>query len=334
MTKVFIKYAGLTLFVSSSSLKYRSRVRRMIMRGFSAGLKGGAYALIASTLWGLSGTASSALFSVYHMPYLSLLTIRMLLSGGILYLFLRPPVPSGRIGLFLLFSVNLVAVQLTYLAAINYTNAPTATILQYLFLPAVFIYELLKGRLRGTIVLTGMLAITIIGIFELTTSFPSRGLGLVLNPLGLAFGVLSAVAAATYTLLSPAMIREFGAESSVTWGLGAGGVISLPLGLYPAISYFSVLGHTLLPQVMLLVLFVSVLGTMLAFTLFIKSMSSISATQASLSATMEPLAAAASSFVFLGLAMSPLQYFGGALIVGSIVMVQIKGGGMFSERES
>ncbi len=284
--------------------------------------RGAAFALAGATLWGLSGTASSALFTVYGMPYLSLLTVRMLLSGGLMYLVLRPKFPGDKRLLFMLFAFNLMAVQLTYLAAIKYTNAPTATMLQYLFLPIVFVFELAVHRIRSSAILYAAMAVSILGIFELTTSFPLKGISLVINPVGFAFGVVSAVTAALYVLLSAPLIERMGAVNSVLWGLLIGGVMSVPLGLFPSIAYFSALHFSELVPVSLLVLFVAIFGTMLAFTLFIKSMETITATQASIAGTMEPVAAAVSSLLFLGVLMTAQQYFGGALIIVSIIVVQ------------
>jgi drug/metabolite transporter (DMT)-like permease len=285
-------------------------------------LTGAAFALTGATLWGLSGTVSSALFTVYMMPYLSLLTVRMIISGGLLYIVLRPKFPAEKRALFLLFAFNLMAVQLTYLAAIRYTNAPTATMLQYLFLPIVFIFELAMHRIRPSAILYTTMVVSIFGIFELTTSFPLKGISLVINPAGFLFGIVSAVTAALYVLLSAPLIKSMGAVNSVLWGLLIGGVMSIPLGLSPTIAYFSALRLSDLLAVSLLILFVALFGTMLAFTLFIKSMETISATQASIAGTMEPVAAALSSLLFLGVLMSAQQYFGGALIIASIIIAQ------------
>lgn len=280
------------------------------------------YALVGTMLWGFSGTAASALFSIYNMPYLSLLTIRMLASGAIMLLALRKAFPSGGIWLFTAFTANLVIVQLSYLAAISLTNAPTATILQYLSLPMVLLYEIRMKRFRASVLLFAMMLTTLIGVFELTTSFPSQGLGFAVNPVGLAFGVISAVTAAVYVLLSRPMIDRFGAANSVAWGLAVGGIVSVPLGTVPSVGYFAALGAGSIIPVALLTLFVIIFGTILAFTLFIKSMESLSATQATIAAAIEPFSAAASSYIFLGLVMTPLQYLGGALIIVSIIIVQ------------
>jgi drug/metabolite transporter (DMT)-like permease len=280
---------------------------------------------MAAAFWGLSGTVASALFTIYRMPFLTLLMVRMLLSGSVLYVLLRPALPRGNLKLFLLFSLSLLLVQLTYLGAINYSSAPIATMLQYLMFPIVVSFEVIRGRinLRPALYLTIVLAL--VGIFELSTNFPESRAGLAINPLGFILGVLSALTAAVYTILSGPMIRKFGATNSVTWALITGGLLSMPLSLLPTLSYFRNLSASGFPSVVLLVVFVSMIGTLIPFTLYVKSMESVSATRASLAATVEPLSAAISSLLLLGIVLSPLQYGGGILIISAVVLMQLSG---------
>lgn len=276
-------------------------------------------------LWGLSGTVASALFTTYRMPFLTLLMVRMLLSGSVLYLLLRPALPRGNLKLFLLFSVSLLLVQLTYLGAIMYSSAPVATMLQYLMFPIVVAFEVIRGRVNLRPALYITIALALAGIFELSTNFPEARMGIAINPVGLILGVLSALTAAVYTVLSGPMIRRFGATNSVTWALITGGLLSIPVSLLPSLSYFGKLTASIFPTVMLLIVFVSMIGTLIPFTLYVRSMESVSATRASLAATVEPLSAAISSLLLLGIVLTPLQYGGGILIVSAVVLMQLSG---------
>ena len=266
-----------------------------------------------------------ALFTIYRMPFLSLLVVRMLFSGFLLFLAFRPSLPRGNTGLLLLFSVSLLAVQHTYLGAIEYSSAPTATMLQYLMFPMVVIFELAVRRIQSHAVLLVTVALALAGIFELSTNFPVSGLGLAINPLGLILGVLSALSAAVYTLLSGPVIRKFGATKCLTWSMMVGGLLALPVSLMPSLSFFGSLATVSVAPVVLLIAFVTLAGTLVPFTLYVKSMESMSATRASLAATMEPLSAALSSLLLLGVVLSPLQYAGGAMIVSAVVLMQLSG---------
>ena len=106
--------------------------------------------LLGTAFWGLSGTASQALFQTYNFPVLGLSNIRLVVGGLLLLVFLRPSRPQSKdlrilvtIGIF-----GFVGSQISYLVAIQNSNAPTATLLQFLFLPMVAAYEALTGSLR------------------------------------------------------------------------------------------------------------------------------------------------------------------------------------------
>ena len=282
------------------------------------------YALIGASLWGISGTVSSIIFIKFHFPVISLLMFRMLISGLFLFLLYRPRLPRKNFLLFLAYSIaGLTGVQFTYLETIALTNASTATILQYLYLPMVVLYTVISGSARITRLLTVTILFTMMGLFELITGFPGDPLSIIINPLGLIFGLLSAVTAALYTVLSKPLINKNGTIPTVAWALLIGGFITLPVGLIPSLEYFSTSGLTVIVYLSILILFVAIFGTMLAFLLYIKSMERISTTEASVAATMEPIWAAITTYVFLGIFLNTYQYFGGFLIVLSLTILRI-----------
>jgi drug/metabolite transporter (DMT)-like permease len=93
--------------------------------------------LLGSAFWGLSGTASQALFQTYNFPVLALASIRLVVSRLLLLTLIRPEIPKSK-DLRPLVSIAIfgfIGTQVSYLAAIQYSNAPTATLLQFLFLP-------------------------------------------------------------------------------------------------------------------------------------------------------------------------------------------------------
>ena len=282
------------------------------------------YALIGASLWGISGTVSSIIFIKFHFPVISLLMFRMLISGLFLLLLYRPRLPRKNFFLFLVYSIaGLTGVQFTYLETIALTNASTATILQYLYLPMVVLYTVISGSVRITRLLTVAILVTMMGLFELVTGFPGSPLAIIINPLGLIFGLLSAVTAALYTVLSKPLIYQNGTMPTVAWALLIGGFVTLPAGLIPSLEYFSTGGLTVIVYLSVLILFVAIFGTMLAFLLYIKSMERISTTEASVAATMEPIWAAITTYVFLGIYLNAYQYLGGILIVLSLTILRI-----------
>src|SRR6266567_134030 len=123
-------------------------------------------ALLGSGLWGLSGTASQALLQGFGFPVLGLVALRMLLSALLLQLIFRPafpPKPRARLVLVSVF--GLAGSQITYLGAIAFSNVATATLLQFLFLPIVAVYEKVTGVLRWSLRWTVALVVAMIGTF-------------------------------------------------------------------------------------------------------------------------------------------------------------------------
>lgn len=281
-----------------------------------------AYAVTGSALWGLSGTVSSILFSRYGMPFSTLVTMRMVFSGIILLAMGRGFVGRRDLPLFLVFAIpGLFGVQILYLATISFSNAPVATLLQFLFFPIVAIYDYMIYRSLGLSPLILALTFSILGIYELTTGFPFSGISVRISFIALVLGLATAAAAALYTITSSRIVKEYGGLKTVASGMIVGGIVSVPMGSYSGISYFQNIDMAQIIPVVSLTLFVIIFGTALAFYLYISSMRYISPVEAAVSGTLEPLAAAVSSYLALGIRLSPMQYVGGILIVISILVI-------------
>ena len=258
------------------------------------------------------------------MPFTTLVSLRMLIAGIVALAFLRPAFPRKSVPCFLLFAIaGLFGVQITYLATIDYSNAPTATLLQYLFFPIVMVYEVLRGRIRGGYAVIVSIILAMFGTYELSTGFPGNSSAIILSPLALLFGIMSAITAALYTLLSSPLIRENGTSSVITWAFLIGGMFSIPFSFTQSTAFFSHEPFGSMLDIILLVIFVAIIGTLVAFGLYIRSMHEITPSQASLAGTMEPITAALSSAFILGIYLSGFQYLGGFFIVMAIVVAQV-----------
>ncbi|MGC8608949.1 MAG: EamA family transporter, partial [Thermoplasmata archaeon] len=225
-------------------------------------------AILGSIFWGISGTVSSVLFSVYRMPFLSLLTLRMLIAGPILFIFSAGFIKKTDIPFFIIFSIiGLLGVQLFYLGTISYSNAPTATLLQFLFFPIVAVFDFLHSH-RGSLfyVLMAVL-LALIGTFELSTGYPYSSDALKISGIAVIFGLITAATASIYTLTSPRLVMKYGGIRTVSLGLIVGGVFSAPLGFAPSLLFFETLRKAAILPVILMVIFVGIVGTLIAFLL-------------------------------------------------------------------
>src|SRR5579872_3213058 len=285
--------------------------------------------LLATACWGLSGTASQALVQTYNFPFLELSNLRLVVGGLLLLVFLRPSRPQSKdlrilvaIGIF-----GFVGSQISYLVAIQNSNAPTATLLQFLFLPMVAAYEALTGSLRWSKRWTATMLLAFAGTFLLIGGYSGEAFHLVITPLGLAAGLGSAVTGAYYSLASKKIVREKGGWWLTTWGFLIGGLVTLPLG------YLGLRGYSLSPSepeflpVLGLVTFVVIFGTILSFGLYVAGLRHLPATETGVAASFEPIVASIAAYVFLGVRLDPAQYLGGALILVAVVLIAARPAG-------
>ena len=280
--------------------------------------------LLGASFWGLSGTAAQALFQIYKFPVLSLVTIRMLLSAVALMVIIRPHFPPRPfLPMIILGVFGYAGSSFAYLAAIQYSNAATATLLQFLFLPMVAGYEGLTGSLHWTRRWTLILILAVAGTLLLIIGASFQ---ILVTPLGLVFGLLAAVSGAYYNLGSRSYVRSHGAWWTTSWGFAIGGLVTLPTGLLFLRDYILPGSLGDVAEVFFLVGFVTVFGTVLAFSLYISGLEHLSATETGIASSSEPIMSAAAAYIFLGVVLTPTQYLGGALIILAVVLVAARTG--------
>src|SRR5690606_7143448 len=119
-------------------------------------LKGFVLAVGVAVLWGVSGTFAQFLFQQRGVNVEWLITVRMLSTGSLLLLFAkfgqrtattvvwRNKKDAMQLALFSI--TGMLAVQYTYFAAINHSNAATATVLQYAGPVIIAVYLALKHK--------------------------------------------------------------------------------------------------------------------------------------------------------------------------------------------
>jgi drug/metabolite transporter (DMT)-like permease len=265
-------------------------------------------AVLATGLWGLSGTAAQVLFQKYLFPPIGLVTLRLFIASLLLFVWFKPRWPKAHSRQMIVFGIlGILPSQLFYFLSINYANVAVATLLQLLFLPIVATYEILVHVYRFTFSHAAAISLAMFGAALLVVSGPT--LGLHITPLGFIFGLLCAVAAAYYTLASKALTKAYASWSITAWGFLIAGTASLPFGTLTLIHEQFTL------SVIALIFFVAFFGTLLAYGLYVRSLQYLTGTEASITATGEPIMASVASYVFLGVLLSPFQYLGGGLIL-------------------
>lgn len=283
-------------------------------------IQGIALAITGPLLWGISGTIAQALFTNATVTANWLVSIRMLISGVLLvgYGILKDTHDNVAVwrhfgdAVYLVFFsfIGMAASQYTYFKAIDYGNAATATILQFLSPALIIIYLAIRLQRWPRRVDLISLAMALIGTILLVTHGHLTTLSI--PPKGFYWGLLTALSASLYTLLPRNLLKKYGSIPIVGWSMLIGGVaFSVFYKVWDQMPAFSW-------QTYGRVGFVVIFGTMFAYLFFLGSLQFITATTASVLGCFEPLSATFLSVVFLGVSFGLPEIFGAVLIVGTV----------------
>lgn len=288
----------------------------------SPSMKGSVLTLLAASFLGISGVSGQ--FLLGRGIHVNLLTsLRLLISGLVLLLILGVTEPNKLVGMLrdkatvlslVVFSLmGLVLNQYMYLQAIHHTNAGTATVLQYMTPVLILAFVCLKTKRFPT--KTELAAI----VFALggTVIMATRGqlTSLAVTPIGLPYGLLSAVTYAAYILLPVGLIKRWGSLPVIGLGMLLGGLV-FPVATQ-AWRYDSYLSLETLPAYLGII----DIGTIAAYTLFLKGLSLVGPVKGRLLASIEPVAAIFFALVLLKESFYLIDLLGMALILMAVFLV-------------
>jgi drug/metabolite transporter (DMT)-like permease len=286
-------------------------------------IKGLFLVIIASMLWGVSGTVAQYLFQQRDFTPEWLVVIRLLASGVILLIYSFSKDKKSTLEIWkskadslrlVLFSViGMVGVQYTYFAAIKYGNAATATILQYLSPVIITCYLAVRNKKTPSLKEILAISLAILGTFFIITNGNVHSLSI--SKLALFWGLGSAFAAAFYTLQPQKLLKKYGSILIVGWGMLIGGLtfsfIHQPWDCNGQWDVNSILA----------IIFVVLFGALIAFTLYLESLKHLNPTEASILSSAEPLSAALLSIVWLHQNLGLLQWLGTLCIIATIILL-------------
>ncbi len=194
--------------------------------------------------------------------------------------------------------------------------AATFTVLFYSYPAIVAILEAFLGE-RLSPVAWLALVLTLIGIVLTAPDF-SAGLGGG-SLLGVVLALLDAFQVAVYFLLSSRLMRGHPdmLETSA-WTVTGAFIVLVVIGL--------VTNGLALPQPdsWLLVLAMAVIGTVLPVFALNAGIQKLGSTRAAIIATFEPVLTAILALTFLGEMLLPTQWLGGAIIIASVILLQLR----------
>lgn len=291
-------------------------------------VRGFVFALVGGVLWGFSGACGQFLFSLGGVDSAWLTVTRLLLSG-VLLLGMAACTSRGRcamIGIWrspsdairlLAFSLlGITSCQYSYLTAIAYSNAGTATVLQYVGPVLIMVIACVMTRRLPTVREVAAIVLAVGGTFVLATH--GNPTTLAISAKGLFWGAMSAITLVLYTMLPGDLIRRYGGMPVVGYGMLIGGLaMFLPSG-------YAGKRVELDPEMLLAVAAIVVLGTAAAFTLYLQGVADIGSVKASLIASVEPVSATMFAVLWLGTSFVGIDVVGLVMIITAVVLLSGK----------
>ncbi len=285
--------------------------------------KGFIYTLLGGIFWGFSGACGQYLFTNYDLDAKYLMIVRTFGAGTVILLlnFLTQKekafeILKDRKDVFelIMFSIfGLLFCQYSYLEAINHSNAGTATVLEYLAPVLIIIYVCLRFlRLPKVSELISIILATA-GTFILATHGDINNM--VLSEKGLMWGLLAAVGMALYTMIPVRIIKKHGSMNVLGFGLLIAGVVIFFLSKGWKMELGLDMKGYIIMSVMVLV------GTIMAFSLYLQGVGYLGGVKASMVASVEPVAATVFAVIWLGSSFHYMDIIGFICIIATVFIL-------------
>ena len=289
--------------------KSRKKIRGMIL------------ASLAASLWSISGISGEILFKKYNFSSDWLVSTRTLISGILLFLIVifiekksvLKPLKNKRdiIGIILFGSAGMYFVQYTYFRTIELSNVSFATILQFTAPFFIFIYESVKNKKIPAISTLLLLFMTVLGVVFIATKGKISSLSVL--PEALFIGFFQQLWLPFIQFIQK---NRYGSITVVGWGMIVGSIISNIV--HPIWKIEGNVNKKSMIQVAIVV----ILGTSIAYLIYIASLNYISSSLAGILTAFEPVLAAILSVIIFGLTFSVVELIGFALVFISIFILE------------
>lgn len=295
----------------------------------SRSLRGAVCTMTGAVLWGFSGACGQYLFTNYQVDPSWLTSVRMMTAGIILTLFIFVKQREHALGIWhnrrdaiqvVIFAIfGLLFCQYAYLTAISYSNAGTATVLQYLGLVLIMVTVCLRMRRLPTGREAAAVILAVLGTFLLATH--GNLSTMVLTEKGLFWGLISAVSLACYTLLPAGIIPRWGSMVVTGYGMLIGGtVLACAIRIWQITVSLDAGGW-------LAVGGVAIAGTLVAYTLYLQGVGDIGPVKASMLASIEPVSATLLAVFWLGSSFEMMDLAGFVCIMATVFLLVRKRNG-------
>ena len=287
-------------------------------------VKGIVLTLVGGIFWGVGGSCGQYLFENKEVNSGLLVPIR-LFAAGLLILVLqlirkekifdiwKEKRDAAETLLFAFFGMMLC--QYSYFTTIQYSNAGTATVLQYTGPAMILVYLCVKAKRWPKAYEIAALIFSCGGVFVLATHGDISSLAL--PPEALFWGIVAAVTLVVYNLQPIRIIAKFSTLTVMGWGMTIGGIVLTAIMRPWKVS--AVWDGETAAALSFIVLF----GTIAAFYCYLTGVRLVGAANASLLACIEPIAATIVAAAWLKVRFTPIDLVGFALTITAVVIISV-----------
>ena len=286
--------------------------------------------LAAAMCWGSIGLFFTGLSG--SLSRLELVWVRTVLATVLLFLYLllfrRDKLKVRLRDLWLFFGtgiVSLLAFNYCYFSAMAYTSVSVAAVLLYTAPAFVTLLSAIvfKDRLTGRKILALLLTIPGCAIVSgLVSGF--LGGGFTYTPTGILFGLGAGLGYALYTIFGRVALERYDSMTitfyTFLFAMVGSGVLCGPGQIAHAVTAVTASTETLL-----LALGLAVVACLAPYLFYTYGLTHVGNSEASITASIEPVAAACFSALLLGERITWETVLGMVLIVGAVVIINLPG---------
>ena len=276
-------------------------------------------------LWGISGVCGQFLFQNKNVTASWLVPLRLVTAGFLLlcYYFIRDKgkafdiwkIKRNRIDIIIYGLAGMMLCQYSYFQTIEWSNAGTATVIQYLGPALIVVWVCLQTKRlpEKKEVLGVILAVT--GIFLIATH--GNPTTLALSQKALIMGLISAVSVVIYTVKPARMQAEFDTPLILAWGMLIGGT-ALTIAFRPWNNKVIFDGETFTALT-----FIILFGTMAGFSMYMTGVKMIGSVKASLYSCVEPVASMVLTAVWMKVSFTTPDLIGTVFVIATIIILAL-----------
>jgi drug/metabolite transporter (DMT)-like permease len=298
---------------SANGLRHGPRVRSTFVTTDRSAQTGVLLALLAALLWGVSGAVAAGVFT--EISPARVVEVRALLTTAVLvpYAWWRGRLaPGGNLRWYALLGLNLAVVNVTFYWAIDLLGVGPGATIQFLGPIFVLAWMVVVQDRKVSSVAWFAAVLAVIGVGMVTEAWSLNGS----DWRGVATGLVSAVAFASYLLLAEHFGRRQPIVTVMTWSFIFAAlfwVIVQPLWTFPT---------DLAPGTWGQLVWIAIAGTAIPFVAEFNALKRVSAGVVGVIATTEPVIGAAAAWVLLEQHLSGVQIVGGVMVLLAVASIQ------------